>query len=490
MSQPARTLDSPHLVMLSGSHAQHDARVRKSAATAAEAGYRVTVVAPSPTGVRFDEDDGGWMLLNIPVGRRARERATRPRSVGLLGYRDETAARAALDKLGPAPGGRALRRRVVRWRTLIMRYRQTRRIYAARWARPVADVVLRIPSLSRWPRLVPESLDLEEAFGPVVDALLPDLLQSHDVQTINVAAAAADRAAARGRHVPWIYDAHEHIAGLTAYPPDRLTGLVDLERSFIRRADGVLTVCEPIADYLQAHYDLPQRPSVVLNAPLLVTSEADTATRQEPSTRSLRTDVGLGPDVPIVVYSGKVDAARGVDDLVASLPHLRPDVHIVLITNRVAGDSYLTSLRALLRPAGGADRLHTVPYVLPDQLVTYLSGATVGFAGFSHIGNHEVSLPNKFFDYLHAGLPMVVSDLRLLGPLVRDLGVGQVYTFGDPAGLAAAIETLIDQRPRYLAALRDPQLRARYSWQAQEPALLALYAGLVAPHPASDTQPA
>jgi glycosyltransferase involved in cell wall biosynthesis len=490
VSQPTGIPDAPHLVMLSGSHAQHDARVRKSAATAAAAGYRVTVVAPSPTGVRFDQDEAGWRLLNVPVGRHARERATRARTVGLLGYRDEEAAQAARER--PALGRRGqLRRAVVRLRTLVMRYRQTRRIYASRWTQPAVRLLLRIPALSRWQRLVPESLDLDAAFGQLVDDLRPDLLQSHDVQTINVVAGAAGRAAAQGRRVPWIYDAHEHIAGLTSYPPDRLTGLVNLEASFIRQADGVLTVCEPLAEYLLTHYHLPARPTVVLNAPLGAPSDdhGHSGGATHPA-RSLRSDVGLGPDVPIVVYSGKVDAARGIGDLVAAFPHLSQDVHVVLITNRSVGDSYLSRLSAQLRQNGGAaERLHTVPYVLPDDLVDYLSGATVGFAGFSHIGNHEVSLPNKFFDYLHAGLPMVVSDLQLLGPLVRELGVGQVYTFGDPEGLATAIETLIARRGQYLAALHDPQLRRRYSWQAQEPALIALYGRVLAAASATAGQP-
>ena len=485
--QSAGIGDRTHLVMLSGSHAQHDARVRKCAASAAAAGYQVTVVAPSPTGEPFQQDDEqGWRLLNVPVGRQARDRATRARTIGLFGYRDEAAADVAARRLasgGPALG---LRTRVVRARTLIMRYRRTRRIYASRWTRPVVRVLLGVPALSRWQRLVPESLDLEAAFGPLVDELAPDLLHSHDVQTINVVAAAADRAAACGRRVPWIYDAHEHIAGLTAYPPDRLTGLVNLEAAFIRRADGVATVCDPVADHLWTHYDLPRRPTVVLNAPVLAEP-----TQQQPAgraARSLRADAGLGPQVPVVVYSGKVDAARGIGDLVAALPHLPPDVHIVLITNRAPGDSYLTSLRARLARDGCQDRFHTVPYVLPDQLVGYLSGATVGFAGFSHIPNHEVSLPNKFFDYLHAGVPMVTSDLRMLGRVVPDLGIGQVYPFGDPVALATAIRAVISDRPRYVAAVSDPQLRRRYSWQAQEPALLELYRDLVPVRPASPSR--
>jgi glycosyltransferase involved in cell wall biosynthesis len=230
----------------------------------------------------------------------------------------------------------------------------------------------------------------------------------------------------------------------------------------------VLTVCDPIADSLRDRFQLPERPTVVLNAPPLLDRPVE-------SDRSLHADAGLAPDVPIVVYSGKVDAARGIDDLTGALRHLRPDVHVVLITNRSAADRYLAGVRAGLVRQGCADRLHTVPYIEPDRLVGYLSEAAIGFAGFSHIGNHEVSLPNKFFDYLHAGVPMVVTDLQLLGPLVRRLGVGRVYPFGDARALASVVEWMLRDRSGYLAALADPALRRSYSWQAQEPALLGVY---------------
>jgi glycosyltransferase involved in cell wall biosynthesis len=490
------------LVMVSGSYAHNDARVLKSAATAAAAGYQVTVVAPSPTWEREDEDRSGWALANVPVVRRARDAVTRSRTLGHVGYADAARAASAREALARAEakrGGRAAARlRLHRWvvdkRTVVMRYRQTRRIWNEPWARPVAEWALRFPAVRTWRRMAPESVDLEEAFAPVLDALQPDLLHSHDVQTLNVVAAASERAAARGRRVPWIYDAHEHIVGLTTYSPDRLAGLIDLEESFIRRADAVLTVCDPIADDLWRRFGLRERPTVVLNAPLLAAGDPDPVGSgcvegQVPAVtranrRSLHVDAGLDPATPIVVYSGKVDRDRGIDDLASALVDLPVDVHVVLITNRDAGDSYLAGLRGRLERHGCAGRLRIVPYVAPDELVDYLSEAAVGFAGFSPIGNHEVSLPNKFFDYLHAGVPMVVSDLRLLGPLVRRLGVGRVYPFGDARALASVITWMLRERHTFLPALLDPEVRRTYSWQAQEPALLGVYERL-APPPAT-----
>jgi glycosyltransferase involved in cell wall biosynthesis len=493
---------TPHLVMVSGSHAQFDSRVRKSAATAAAAGYCVTVVAPSPDGQRTAEGHGGWTLVNVPVDRRLRDAATRPRTLGRLGYRDNVQADAAHTALAVqehAAAGRLTRRlRLRRWvvdrRRLIMRYRQGRRIYLEPWARPFVKQLLRVPALGRWQRLAPESLDLDEAFAPVIDALHPDLLQSHDVQTINVVAGASARGTARGQHIPWIYDAHEYVAGLSSYSPDRLAGLIDLEASYIRRADAVITVCDPIADNLWRQFNLAQRPSVVLNAPALPAAPATASpgaqgqqTRRSadteqarPSGRCLHADTGLAPGTPIVVYSGKVDAARGIDDLSRALVHLPRDIHVVLITNRPRNDSYLTRVHALLDTRGCAERLHTVPYVASEELVGYLSDASIGFAGFSHIGNHEVALPNKFFDYLHAGVPVVVSDLKLLADLVPRLGVGQVYPFGNAQALASVIERMLHNRDDYLTNLTDPVLRRTYSWQAQEPTLLSVYNRLVA----------
>src|SRR5690606_22846539 len=123
---------------------------------------------------------------------------------------------------------------------------------------------------ARWRTEHPEILDLEVAFGHVVDALAPDVIHAHDMHVIGIARPASARAGRAGRRVPWVYDAHEYVPGLSQYGRRSarvIEGWADLENEFIRDADRVVTVSDAIADALRETYGLRRRPTVVLNIP-------------------------------------------------------------------------------------------------------------------------------------------------------------------------------------------------------------------------------
>ena len=57
----------------------------------------------------------------------------------------------------------------------------------------------------------PEAIDIEIAFGDLIDRLEPDVVHAHDMHVIGVAARAAGRAKLRGKHLKVVYDAHEYV---------------------------------------------------------------------------------------------------------------------------------------------------------------------------------------------------------------------------------------------------------------------------------------
>jgi glycosyltransferase involved in cell wall biosynthesis len=323
-----------------------------------------------------------------------------------------------------------------------------------------------------WRRLLPEYLDLELAFAPVVDRLRPDLVHANDVDMIGIAANAADRARSHHRTVRWLYDAHEYVPGMSRYRPERIAGMADHEAEYIHRADAVLTVSEPIADAIQERTGLAERPVVVLNT----ASGWRHPDRPRPSVRAA---AGLDDDVPLLVYSGNIDPDRGVTALVRSLGHLDAAVHVTIVTNAPPDNRYVRLLVATAEELGAGHRLHVVPYVPGDQIVDYLSTASAGVHGLTHVPNHEMALPNKLFDYMHARLPLVVSDVRAMADFVTELGIGEVYVADDPESLAAAATKVLADRERYARPLDDEELLRRYSGERQEETLREVYGRLL-----------
>ena len=75
----------------------------------------------------------------------------------------------------------------------------------------------RITWPARWRRVHPEAIDLEIAFGDLIDRLEPDVVHAHDMHVIGVAARAAGRAKLRGKDLKVVYDAHEYVPGIARY---------------------------------------------------------------------------------------------------------------------------------------------------------------------------------------------------------------------------------------------------------------------------------
>lgn len=501
----------PHVVMIVANDVTIDTRVKKMAISLSESGLRVTVVGLSTTGKRVEGSLGRARVIRIPVVfALQRHVRSRRRTLPHLGYRSkdeyiaarfrkkvaerEAAAavgrfrqrvvRAGLDFPGDLRGKLRLqllwlpirlRRGSVRLRGKLVRLREwsyRRRLDRQQHHAASRGLTLLWTRLSKggWRRALPEIDDYELAFGPVIDELQPDVIHAHDVHLIGVAERAAARAHAARRHVQWVYDAHELVPGLPRYSPRVLAAYVALEQEYIRAADRVITVSEPIADLLQQSFALPRRPAVVMNIPIV------SPVRQGDGP-DVRTAAGLGPDATLLVYSGGLNQARGVETLIDALPLLE-EAHLAIVCKGTS--RYLRTLEQRAVELGCRHRLHLVPFVAPHEVPTYLSTATVGLITFLHAGNHEVAMPNKYFEYLYAGLPIVVSDVRAMADLTRDLRIGEVFAAGDAASLAAAVRCVLADRDRYAAPLRDrPEIFERFSWERQEETLRALYADLL-----------
>ena len=226
-------------------------------------------------------------------------------------------------------------------------------------------------------------------------------------------------------------------------------------------AAAVLSVSEGMSDLLIPHLGLTKRPDIVANYPLFE--------GQASAVRNLRSDIGVGPDGPLMVYSGAVAPQRGVQTAAAALADL-PGVHLVVIAN--PKNQTVIDLQAKF--SNVADRFHVVPYVPNEQLVSYLSAATIGLIPLLHKQNHEISLITKFGEYMQARLPMIVSDVRTMAAEVRRLGNGEVFIAEDVADFVRATKLVLANASQYSCVYTDEILMER-SWERQAENLVRIY---------------
>ncbi|MGC4896201.1 glycosyltransferase family 4 protein [Micromonospora sp. DT31] len=496
------------VVMLVDNGVHGDSRVQKAARSAADAGWEVFLL-----GIRHARSEADtWQiggaevrLLRVvkPLHRLPRDYSRslrRPLAYGSTTkaayrvqeikawqadlYERRVRARALGGGLPAAVGeaaqlpSRAAATALARW--VRLRSRETRRLRKVQ-ADPEA-LLTRLPvrfwqSLlgnRAWRRLDPGLWDFELAFRQAIDELKPDIIHANDFRMLGIGARATLRARAVGRDTKLVWDAHEFVGGITgrADNPRWLPAQIAYTAEYAAYPDAVVTVSDTLADLLQETHALPERPAVVLNAPMAPPAEAD---GEVPDLRAL---CGVDDRTPLLVYAGAVNPSRGCQIMVEALPEL-PDVHVAFVTMNPHGDNQFSEgLRERAVELGVAERVHLLPYVRHWQVVPFLAAADAGVIPIHHKPNHELALITKFLEYSHARLPIVVSDVKTMAQTARATGQGEVFTAEDPTDYARAVRAVLADPERYRAAYDKPGLLAAWTWEAQARILDEVYSSL------------
>ncbi len=329
-------------------------------------------------------------------------------------------------------------------------------------------------SKKSWREVLPETMKYEQVFGSELQRITPDLVHAQDIHLLSVAAKHVEYRNQQASTCALIYDAHEYIRGLGSIDPQRRDAYADLESEFIGGADSVITVSNSIAKRIQNDHDLSTKPFLVLNAP---SRSRIHITESSPSVRKV---CDLGPDVPLVVYSGGIHISRGMDLLVTSLEFM-PDVHLAMTSNRESW--YIEELKDKAAIFSGADRLHFVPYVAPEEVVPYISTASVGISPLpADVVNYDLALPNKLFDYMQAKLPIVSSDCQEVSELLAKYPFGEIFDWQDPKALAAAVKAAIEKKSEISQVYESLATELeKFTWEYQEVELEKAYAAAQIP---------
>lgn len=460
--------------MLVANDVRLDSRVQKAAYSAAEAGYDVLLLGYEPNRKGRPSEPGyigaaqvvrtglhnKWQIAQWPLkdGGAPALRLMPFRALSFASSLDYKARRRIVQRIKePGTGDGSVKHRAKE----------------ALWKVYFRD--------GDWRRTARHLLWLESSWSALIEEFEPDLIHAHDMHTPGIAVRVADKLARKGKRPKVLYDAHEFVAGVSM-PEQRRLAYVGLEGEYVRKADAVITVSPLLAQWLQERYHLTETPGVVANAPMLHVpgeerAEADSADPAEAP--SLRKACGLAEGVPLLVYSGAVSPMRGIATMVEGLPEL-PDVHVAVV--RGADTEFTRALQKQAEDLGVADRLHMVGYVAPHLVPQYLASADIGVIPILHTPNHEVALITKYYEYMHAKLPIVVSDVQAMADFTRELGNGEVFTAGDAPEYAQAVAKVLADRPAYASRYTDDLLAAN-SWEGQAEALSGVYARLLGREP-------
>ncbi len=275
------------------------------------------------------------------------------------------------------------------------------------------------------------------------------------------------------RRKPLVFDAHE--LPLSDGVLKRWQRLHALSTRFLvsvlPRCTGIITVSSPIAQEICKRYRVPEV-SLVRNVP---------AYQVVPRGNKLRHYLGVKQDVSIALYQGGMQPNRGLDRLVRAAPFLGPNILIVML-GPTTRETQL-QLRALIASEGVADRVKILPPVPYEELLEWTASADIGLIIYApdDSPNVRMCLPNKLFEYLMAGIPVLASELDAVVDVIKSYSVGQVASSLSPADVGAAITAMLAD-PVALADMSRHALdaaRQEFCWEKEKQQLIQFYQNIL-----------
>jgi glycosyltransferase involved in cell wall biosynthesis len=262
-----------------------------------------------------------------------------------------------------------------------------------------------------------------------------------------------------------VYEPHELESETATFTGWRRRLVKWVEHILIGQASRVIVVSDSISRHYQQDYGLAEV-SVIMNVPESMQGMG------HGGNDVLRSHFGIPDGHLVFMYQGALEEERGVLLLMRAFQQVPVDRHLVFM-----GFGSLTA--AIKSAAETYPNLHLYPAVPPDKVIHYTRGADIGFALlYEDCENHRCALPNKLFHYLHAGLPVIVSDLPEMGALVDRYACG--WRVRNTEVNIAERVAAVNASDRVAAAHGAICARAELHWDNEADKLEAIYRDLLA----------
>lgn len=228
---------------------------------------------------------------------------------------------------------------------------------------------------------------------------------------------------------------------------------------------------------------VPSRGKVMKNkypsiSKLVIIENSTDLIKTLPESSYLRSKLDIPVGVPVILYQGVICPERGLDKLLEAAIILRNENIAIVIMGR---DSWQGTLHRMHSKMDLKDRVFLLPPVPSEALPEVTVSADAGLILFENTClNHYYSLPNKLYEYMMAGLPVIAGDFPEMARIINKHNCGILVDSSSPQAIAKGLEELI----RSPDEMRQMGIRGRkasleqYNWPVEEKKLVDLYMGL------------
>lgn len=289
-----------------------------------------------------------------------------------------------------------------------------------------------------------------------------DILVANDLDTL-----LPNFLIARIRNLRLVYDSHEYFTGvpeLSGRPFVKWIWTM-IERNIFPHLKYVITVSDSIADLYDTCYGV--KPVVVRNV--------------SPSSESLlpltREEIGIETrHLLLIIQGGGINIDKGGDELIDAVSLMQ---HVSLIF--AGSGDVVPLLKKKVLHLGLNGRIKFFPAMKWSELMRLTKSADAGLSLEKDTNiNYRYSLPNKLFDYISAGIPVITGNLPEIRKIVESYDCGLIIPEITPAEISRAIIELRDN-PELKKRLKQNSAKAfaELNWKNEQEKVISLYRRII-----------
>ena len=262
-----------------------------------------------------------------------------------------------------------------------------------------------------------------------------------------------------------VYDSHELFCEVPELQnnPKKKNIWKNIEREIFPKLKHVFTVNDSIAKIYSEEYKVIVK--VVRNIPLLSTQ----ATIAHESKETL----GIPTDKKIIVLQGAgINIDRGGEEAVEAMQYV--DNAILLI---IGSGDVMDVLKKMVQDLKLNNKVKFIGKVPFQKLVQYTRHADLGLTLDKDTNiNYKYSLPNKLFDYIHAGVPVLASGLVEIKKIIDEYAIGDCITSHDSKHIADKINGILSDENKLQLWKKNTKIASeKLNWENEEKQLVEVY---------------
>jgi glycosyltransferase involved in cell wall biosynthesis len=292
----------------------------------------------------------------------------------------------------------------------------------------------------------------------------PDFIHAHDLPQLRVGVMVK-----RALGIPLIYDAHELYPEISTLTPEDKAMLRTREQSLLPECDRVITINPLVGQEMIRRYGISP-PLIIQNAVSAPKGFCASARHDR-----FRQEFTIAQSDYILLYQGWHAPHRGLQKLVRAMALVPDNVHLVFL-----GYGELEKLGRLADQIGVRRRVHLKDTVSQDELLFWTASADIGVIPYSADLdlNTKYCSPNKLYEYIEAGLPILGNkDLPFVRTVIETNHFGRIAVLRTPEDFARATTSMVSEGRVALDRFRQNILRRRaeFSWNIEEKKFLEAY---------------